>query len=97
MPNKKVVSWAKPSTVCATCAGFYLLPLLIQDDYDMMHVSPIDASVPQRSLPSMQNGSWRSVALYTSARSTTRLTALNPRRVAKEGRSVHNGHAVGSQ
>jgi hypothetical protein len=36
-------------------------------------------------------GPLRSVAFYTSARSTTRLTALNSRSVAKEERSVHNG------
>ena len=57
MPSKKVVSWAKPSTVCVTCAGFYLVPLLIQHDYDMLHVSPIDESRPHRSLPAMLNGS----------------------------------------
>jgi hypothetical protein len=51
--------------------GSHLLPLLIQDDYDMMHVSPIDANVPHRLLPSLYNGPWRSVALYNSARSTT--------------------------
>jgi hypothetical protein len=49
----------------------HLLSMLIQDDHDMMLIGPIDASVPHGRLPSMQNGSWRSVALYNSARSTT--------------------------
>jgi hypothetical protein len=51
--------------------GCYLLSLLIDHDDHMMRIGPIDASVPHRSLPSMLNGSWRSVALYNSARSTT--------------------------
>ena len=51
--------------------GSYLLPLLIQDDHDMMFIGPIDANIPHRSLPSRHNGSWRSRALYNSARSTT--------------------------
>lgn len=51
--------------------GCHLLPLLIEHSDHMMGIGPIDAGVPHRLLPSMHNGSWRSVAFYNSARGTT--------------------------
>src|SRR5215472_9256430 len=56
--------------------GSQRLALLIDHDDHMMGIGPIDAGVPHRLLPSMHNGSWKSVAFYNSARSTTRLTSL---------------------